>query len=137
MSWTLLPVSMGQGGISSIAINPFVPSTLYVGGPNGVGKSLNGGLSWQAAVAGLTTLAVTTIATEPVQADTLYAGTNGGGVYKSTNGGASWFAYSDGLGVGRVSALAIPATALPRLYAATDGGGVFRRTRRRRRSTMI
>ena len=99
-----------------------------MGRPNGVGKSLNGGLSWQAAVAGLTTLAVTTIATEPLQADTLYAGTNGGGVFKSANGGASWSAYSDGLGVRKVSALAVPATAAPRLYAATDGGGVFLRS---------
>ena len=104
------------------------PSTLYVGGANGVGKSINGGLSWQAAVAGLTTLAVTTIATEPLQVDTVYAGTNGGGVFKSTNAGASWFAYSEVLGVGRASALRHPGDGACRLlYAATDGGGVFKR----------
>ena len=40
---------------------------------------------------------IRTLAIDPVNTDTVYAGIDRGGVYKSTDGGANWSAVSSGL----------------------------------------
>ena len=69
---------------------------------------MTGGASWVPVNSGLANGVITALAINPVSADTLYAGTNGGGVWKSVNGGNSWTPASNGLPAGGVvSALAI------------------------------
>jgi photosystem II stability/assembly factor-like uncharacterized protein len=92
---TGLPSSSGQRPFSSLALDPTAPSTIYAGyfaysGPKGaIYKSTNGGASWDAADAGLTSIDVRVLAIDPVNATTLYtaAGTD---AFKSVDGGASW-----------------------------------------------
>ena len=92
---TGLPLGSGQMPFSSLALDPTAPSTIYAGyfaysGPKGaIYKSTNGGATWDAADAGLTSIDVRVLAIDPVNATTLYtaAGTD---AFKSVDGGASW-----------------------------------------------
>ena len=133
--------------VTSLAIDPTTPSTLYVGTDGGgVFKSTNGGGSWNPANAGLTITGVFALAVDPQTPSTLYAG-GPGGVFKSTDGADGWSTVisvdSTGFPVWSVLALAVdpqspstlyaatviafydPAGALPMsvVYKSTDGGG--------------
>jgi hypothetical protein len=67
-----------QYTVSSIAIDPQTPSTIYAGTGAGVFRSTDGGATWGAVNAGLTALDVTTLAIEPQDGGAVYAGTVGG-----------------------------------------------------------
>jgi photosystem II stability/assembly factor-like uncharacterized protein len=128
-TWT----SIGPQGkeVFAVAIDPAMPTTLYVGTDSGVFKSTNAGGSWSPVNAGLT-FRVRLLAIDPHTPTTLYAGINGGGIFKSTNGGGSWSAASTGLislsGVpASVQALAIDPQTPTTVYAAAEGG-VFKST---------
>src|SRR4030095_10102334 len=89
--------------IASVAIDPRTPRTIYAGmvtdwGPLGTGifslgtgvfKSTDEGVTWNAANAGLTTIDIRTLAIDPVNATTVYAG-GVGGLSKSIDNGANW-----------------------------------------------
>jgi photosystem II stability/assembly factor-like uncharacterized protein len=83
----------------------------------GLFRSMDGGDSWTAVNAGLTS---TTIWSLAVSGTTLYASTNGG-VFRSEDEGQTWFPANTGLP--STGALAVSGTVL---YAGTSGGGVFR-----------
>ena len=70
---------------------------------------------------------ISSLAIDPTNPSTLYAGTWGGGVFKSTNGGAAWSAVNTGLTGIYVYALAIDPATPGTLYAGTYGG-VFKST---------
>lgn len=86
----------GSTNILSLAIAPNDANTLYagtggfVGGGRGVYKSTDGGQSWTAANAGMLDLRITALAIDPLNPQTLYAGSSNGDILKSTDGGASW-----------------------------------------------
>jgi photosystem II stability/assembly factor-like uncharacterized protein len=73
-------------------VDPRSSHTLYVAGREGVHKSSDGGVTWNAINRGLATLNVRCLLISPHDARTLYAGTNGSGLYRSTDGGDSWTA---------------------------------------------
>ncbi|HTM51659.1 MAG TPA: hypothetical protein VL285_23350 [Bryobacteraceae bacterium] len=134
-----LPVDAGgRYGITSLAIDPQNPTTIYAGNAlrgGGVFKTTDGGESWNAANSGLPDGGVIALAINPQDPDTIYASTRG--VFKSTDGGASWSAVNSGLesDIGNLghpfSALAIDPQNPDTIYAAgfdtalyktTDGG---------------
>jgi photosystem II stability/assembly factor-like uncharacterized protein len=142
----ITPTAYGEGnwwiskgpekvGISTLAIDPQTPSTVYAGTlGGGVFKSTNGGGIWTAVNSGLTSTNVNALAIDPQTPATVYAGTSGGGVFKSTDGGGIWSAVNSGLTNIYVFALAIdpqtPATvyagtSLRRVFKSTDGGGIW------------
>ncbi|MEI6310503.1 MAG: hypothetical protein WCP58_12770, partial [bacterium] len=67
---------------------------------------------------------VMSLALDPDNPQTLYAGIRGGGVYKSNDGGASWADFSSGLTVNYVQCLAIDPGNSQTLYAGTVGDGI-------------
>jgi hypothetical protein len=119
------------GNISSLAIDPQHPSTLYAGidAIAGTGaqvfKSTDGGGSWNATSSGLPTTpppgpgswrSVSALAVDPRNPSTVYAGIvsastyaviDAPSVFKSTDGGASWSAAGSGLPPAAVRGLAI------------------------------
>jgi photosystem II stability/assembly factor-like uncharacterized protein len=119
--------------VSTLAIDPVTPSTLYAGTNNapgparGVFQSTNGGASWSEISSGLTNLEVNALAIDPKTPSTLYAGTEGG-VFKSTDKGASWNAVNTGLPNTPVWTLAIDPVTPSTLYVGTNGSGVFQST---------
>ena len=138
--------SMANAGLPSffrieavaIAIDPFTPTTLYVGyyGTNtdgasytfGVSKSTDGAVTWTAAEAGLPDVSGNPLVIDPCTPTTLYTGASGD-VFKSTDGGATWHASNTGVpGGGFVSALAVDPRTPSTVYAATFSGGVSKST---------
>ncbi len=67
------------GRINALAIDPATPATLYAGTEDsGVFKSSDGGATWRAVNAGLTSLIVRALAIDPATPATVYAATYGG-----------------------------------------------------------
>ena len=63
---------------------------MYVGTYGGAYKTTNGGINWIPTGSALQDW-VETLAVDPSNTATLYAGTFNSGVFKSVDGGATWF----------------------------------------------
>jgi photosystem II stability/assembly factor-like uncharacterized protein len=90
---------------------------------NGLLRSEDGCQSWQESNTGLGSLYVSTLAIDPNNPDTLYAGTDGG-AYISLNHGRSWNQINDGL-LGATVVYSIVVDRNSNVYAATPYG-IFR-----------
>lgn len=140
--------SLGSAGrLVSIAVHPRDPNTIYIGAAQGgVWKTTNRGASWTPLTDGECSLAMGSVALDPINPDIVYAGTGeqhfsgdsyyGCGVLRSVDGGRSWsqLARSDfGSGTNggaRISKVVVDAVSAgtvsgTTVYAATDRG-VFR-----------
>ena len=123
-SWTN-PLSI-LSIVTTVAIDPLAPATLYAGTAGGVYKSTNGGTTWETANNGLTALSVNVMVIQPGTPATLYAGTAGSGAFKSTTAAASW--YSADLDTMTVNALTVDPGVTSLVFAGTAGSGVYRST---------
>ena len=104
--------------------NPFQPA--FSG--NASLKSSDGGESWRAIDAGLTSTPVYAVAVAPSNPSILYAAVSGG-VFKSIDGGEEWNRANAGLPFGPFgNALAIDPSTSSTVYAGTERLGVFRST---------
>ncbi|MFH1680610.1 MAG: hypothetical protein ABIH26_08205 [Candidatus Eisenbacteria bacterium] len=79
---------------------------------------------WIARNNGLLIFDVVAIASHPLDEDTMFVGTGGGGVYRSVNGGNSWFPVNGGLASLVVRDISFRPGGT-RLFAATAGAGIF------------
>ena len=70
---------------------------------------------------------VLTVAIEPTDPQTLYAGADNGGVFKSTDGGTSWRSANTGLTSFVVRAIIVDPMSPDTVYIGTNGG-VFKST---------
>ena len=87
-----------------LAFDPTNPSIIYanVAGHNGLSRSTDGGLSWNAINTGLEHQSVSKLTIDPSNPNIIYAATaaevpNGNQVFKSTDAGAIWARFSTGL----------------------------------------
>src|SRR5207244_1354831 len=96
--------------------------SVYANSDNGLFKSTDGGVGWIAVNSGLTLTQAFAVATHPVDPNTLYAGTRGGGVFKTVVGSTSWTA---SFGPAFVYALAVDPGTPSTVYAGT-ALGVFK-----------
>jgi photosystem II stability/assembly factor-like uncharacterized protein len=89
------------GRVTALALHPVDRQTIYAGGAQGgVWKTTNGGTSWTALGQGECSLAIGSIALDPVNPEIVYVATGeqnnsgdsyyGCGILRSTNGGATW-----------------------------------------------
>lgn len=138
------PIAGGYSGrISTIAVHPADSDILYIGGAQGgVWKSTNGGTTWTPLTDRECSLAMGSIAIDPVNPQIVYAGTGemhfsadsyyGCGVLRSVDGGTTWTQFGGEIfdtntGGARISKLIIdPPTAgsiaTTTVYAATTVG---------------
>jgi photosystem II stability/assembly factor-like uncharacterized protein len=79
------------------------------------------GCSWSAVNTGLTNMWVQSLAIDPKNTNTVYAGTHDG-AFKSTNGGINWAQINNGLTNLRVNCLVIDSQYTNTIYAGTDEG---------------
>jgi photosystem II stability/assembly factor-like uncharacterized protein len=83
-SWSAANAGLTES-ISSLAIDPLYPNTIYAGtSGSGVFKSTDAGSTWSAVNFGLTTLVVQSLVIDPKDPNRVYAGTAGGGVFAIT-----------------------------------------------------
>lgn len=134
-TWTFVNTTpVGFFNILSIVIDPVTPTTMYVGAGNGVFKSTDSGANWivQNNFGVPSTPSIRTLAIDPANSLTIYAGTFGNGFFKSTNGGAVWTAMNTGMsgaGVTNVAAIAIDPANSQTIYTSTSlTGTVFKST---------
>lgn len=120
------PGMTGVGEISTLAIAPQDPTTLYASTRcAGVIRTTNGGASWTATNNGLfDPYIISTLTIAPSNPETVYAASNyilDLTVFKTTNGGANWATRNIGSS-GAVFALAIDPTNPEVVYAETSEG---------------
>ena len=87
LSWAVLPI---VASVRSLAIDPLMPSTLYVATDGGVFRSHDAGLSWITSNQGLTSLDVDQVLVAGSSHATVCAGVQGDVVFRSLDGGGSW-----------------------------------------------
>ena len=116
--------------ITTIAISTLNPSIVVAGSGDGmVNISTNDGISWQNISAGLPTRWVTKVATDPFNAQTIYATLSGfrwdeplPHVFKSTNLGATWTDITGNLPEFPVNDIALDPDLPGVIIVATDAG---------------
>jgi CSLREA domain-containing protein len=125
--------------IHSVTLAASSPNIVYAGTTlGGVFKSLDGGMSWASASAGLPTqpggfYAIRALAIHPTDPNTVCTATGGGGVYRTTDGGFNWTEINNGIpgnetsNTRQVTSLAIDSSTPANIYAGTEGG-VFKST---------
>jgi photosystem II stability/assembly factor-like uncharacterized protein len=136
-TWRQLPIAFPNGTIiTSLAIDPATPSTLYAAYGNhsaephcsalscgGVFKSTDSGGTWAAAQDGLPTAGdVRALTIDPSSPSTIYAVTQTG-VFRSTDAATMWAPFNSGLPSLLVSSVAIDRTGT--LLRAATAGGLF------------
>jgi hypothetical protein len=100
-SWTWLGPGNIGGRVRSILVDPQDANRLWVGSVSGgIWQTTNGGDSWSPVNDFLANLAVSSMAADPSNPNTMYAGTGegfgnddairGAGIYKSTDRGITW-----------------------------------------------
>lgn len=122
-SWGITGAAPG-GYLYEICLHSARSNTMYVATSTGVFLSTDGGAAWSPMNTGLVYNNVLSLALNPQDPETLYAGTTLGGVYRSTDGGAHWNTFNEGLPALRVEALTIDPLDPSRVYAGGRGGGV-------------
>lgn len=88
------PQNVG-GRVNAIVVHPTNPNILWAGtGGGGIWKSTDGGTTWFAMNGNLQNFTIGSMAIDPNNPDTLYAGTDhglpDGGIFKTTDGGMTW-----------------------------------------------
>ena len=149
-NWVEINNGLTSRSVFALAIDPTNPSIVYAGSGGGVFKSTDGGDTWAAIHDGFTIQIgwepapppqepiyeiqySRSLAINPTNPSTLYAGTVKGAVFRSTDGGANWVLIKDGffghpgLSDNFVETLSIDPTDSSTLYSGSTGG-VFRST---------
>ncbi len=101
-----------SGRVRGLDVHPTDPNIVYIGAAaGGVWKTTNGGTTWADKSGGLSRLTFGSIAIDPNNTNTIYAGTGetiwfynnvtyeGNGLYKSTDGGDTWTQITSGIGI--------------------------------------
>lgn len=119
----------------TIVSGPASATTLYAGNLTGSGvlKSTDGGAHWNSANRNLPvnqapavpgSPLVLTLAVDPSNPSTIYAGTYGNGLFKSVDGASTWAPAGSGLRSSVVATLALAPGQSSTVYAGSLGGGV-------------
>jgi len=138
--WTSLGPGNVGGRTRALVVNPSNANVMYAGGvAGGVWKTTNAGLSWSPIADLLPSIAVNSMAIDPVNPNVVYAGTGegyfnpdsvrGAGIFKSTDAGANWshLAATNTEDFYYVNDIVISPNDNQRIYAGTDTG-VWRST---------
>lgn len=148
-SWTQLGPGNIGGRTRALVINRSNPMTMYAAGvAGGVWKTTDAGGSWAALDDLLPNLAVCSLALDPDDPDTIYAGTGegffngdmvrGAGIFKTTDGGTNWshlestkevdFHYVNDIVVSPHNSQVLYAATRTGVYRSRDGGTTWERT---------
>jgi len=92
-TWLSANTGLSPGFITSLAIDPFTPSTVYAAVTYGsLFKSTDGAESWSLLNTGLPSGSLALLNFDPVTPSTIYSVGVNGGIFKSNDGGERWTA---------------------------------------------
>jgi len=91
-SWVRIAEALPDQMISAMVLDRARPGVIYVASREGVHRSEDGGGTWRAINNGLASLNIRSLVQSPLDAKSLFVGTNGSGLYRSTDGGETWVA---------------------------------------------
>ncbi len=81
-NWSAVNTGLGDTWVTSLAIDPMTPTTIYAGTENGVFKSIDGGESWNSINNGsLYLYKIKSLTIDSAMPTTLYAGTDYDGLF--------------------------------------------------------
>lgn len=131
-TWTELGPGNIGGKTLALVISPADPNTMYTAGTSGgIWKTTNAGASWAPLDDFMANLAVSCLAMDPTDPDTIYAGTGeairGAGIFKTTDGGSTWFQLAGTNNVNFYYVNDVVVSPLEHVYAAAKTG-VWRST---------
>lgn len=124
----------GSKGITSVAIDPGNPATIYAGSTGEGGElwvSRNAGDSWSKLNEYFTFTNIHAMAVHPSKPDVAYAGVWGGGTYSTADGGKTWARLANDPTISASAILIDPHLpdlmyladrTAPRIYRSEDGG---------------
>lgn len=136
-NWETALQITGSTGITSVAIDPTAPSTVYAGSSGNGGaiwKSDDSGGAWQQPNEYFTLTNVHTLTADPSHPDVAYAGIWGGGTWKTDDRGRSWTRLPNDPTVSASAILVHPGDSniiyiadrtAPRIYKTTNGGAAW------------
>ncbi len=145
--WSPLGPSNQGGRTRALLIHPTTPTTMYAGGvAGGVWRTTDGGGTWTPlSDLAMANLAVVSLAFDPTNPNTIYAGTGegffnadairGAGIFRSTNAGATWsqlpatnnsnFFYVNSLVVSPRNSMRMFAATRTGIFRSVDGGNAW------------
>lgn len=118
--------------IQALVAHPRQPRTVFAAGDTGLFVSHDGGAKWERRGTQGDLPTIWSLAIDPVEPDTLFAGTRPAGVYRSRNGGRSWqkldldIARECAIGTPFVTALVVDPDDRRIVWAGVEIDGVFR-----------
>ncbi len=118
--------------IQALVAHPTAPHTVYAAGDTGLFVSEDGGAKWARLGSPGALPTVWTLAIDPVEPQTLFAGTRPAGVYRSRDGGEHWhklsidIATECSIGTPFVTSVMVDPSAHHTVWAGVEIDGVFR-----------
>jgi len=115
-----------------LVVHPAEPHTIFAGGDTGLFVSRNGGAQWERLGAQGTVPTIWSLAIDPVEPRTLFAGTRPAGVYRSRDGGLQWqklavdIAQECSIGTPFVTSVMVDPDDHRMVWAGVEIDGVFR-----------
>ena len=127
------PSPYPENDVRALALHPRAPHIVYAGTDSGVYRSEDRGASWARLDAPMNTIQTWALALDPVEPDTLFAGTKSSAVFRSRDGGQQWEQLSMELAdecpavvIPRVTALAVDPEDHQTIWAGVEVDGVRR-----------
>ncbi|MDE3243453.1 MAG: hypothetical protein KGO52_12115 [Nitrospirota bacterium] len=112
-------------GVSTIAIDPKAPDTVYAGTNNGLFVSTNRADAWTRIGQSLPDQYISSLVLDPSNPSVLYAGGRSG-IHKSLDSGRTWQAMNEGLATLNVRTIVMSPQDPQTLYLGTNGSGLYR-----------
>jgi photosystem II stability/assembly factor-like uncharacterized protein len=130
VEWNELNTGLNRPFIYALAVDKNNPSFVYAGTPNGVLKSMDGGMTWSAVTPQPAPTNISALVIAPEDSNKLYAAANNwipqkgyaSSLLKSTDGGKTWSTVDSGLPQNQLRALAVNPADPSTLYVGTETG---------------
>jgi photosystem II stability/assembly factor-like uncharacterized protein len=120
-TWLRLELVEEERTVTTVAVHPFDTNVVYIGTPDAVMESKDGGTTWKRTLTEARG-AVQSLSIDQVDPQNIYMGTSNG-LYKSVDSGSSWMEVgAEAFGGKGIKEVAIAPTNSNTVYAATAAG---------------